>query len=263
MYLIKFIAFFLVWFLTSTSTYACSCKLYRVEDIANQNNRVLTKLKIVHTTLLERLTNIRSTSSSPSNYKVEVLENIKGTYPYDYLDVNDRTSEGSCGVDVSKISELYVINTTSTDKVTSHVASVCNIVSQKFAESVRSYMKQPRLELQSVDVKKWTRIYEDKTTFTYADSKNIKHDEHGSYIWLLLNAKADSKEVFSESAKSKKINIQFACKEKKFNVVAEHEFSDYNANGFVVSSKNFAKYESYEWLDIDANYTKIMKITCK
>jgi len=115
MYLIKFIAFFLVWFLTSTSTYACSCKQYRVEDIANQNNRVLTKLKIVHTTLLERLTNIRSTSSSPSTYKVEVLENIKGTYPYDYLDVNDRTSEGSCGVDVSKISELYVINTTSTD----------------------------------------------------------------------------------------------------------------------------------------------------
>ena len=239
----------LVLFMFSTSAYACSCRQSRVEEIANQNNLLLTKIQI-----LQR---------SSSTHKVKVLEDIKGNYPYDYIDVNEGvTNNGSCGVTIRENSEIYVVNEV-INKKTSHDANVCNIVSQQFAESVKSYIKQPKLELQSVDVKKWVRIFSDKSAIVYADSKHIRKDEYGSYIWVLVNKTQIPNDNFTDSVKSKKIQLQFACKEMKYNIVAKHEFSDYNANGFVVKSRDYAKYDSYEWLDVGANYAKVMALACK
>lgn len=239
----------LVLIMYSTSAYACSCRQSRVEEIANQNNLLLTKIQI-----LQR---------SSSTHKVKVLEDIKGNYPYEYIDVNeDVTRNGSCGVTLRENSEIYVVNEV-IDKKTSHDANVCNIVSQKFAESVKSYMKQPKLELQSVDVNKWVRIFNDKSAIGYADSKHIRKDEYGSYIWVLVNKTKIANDNFTDSAKSQKLHLQFACKEKKYNIVAKHEFSEYNANGFVVKSRDYAKYDRYEWLDVDANYAKVMALACK
>ena len=239
----------LVLFMFSTSAYACSCRQSRVEEIANQNNLLLTKIQI-----LQR---------SSSTHKVKVLEDIKGNYPYDYIDVNEGvTNNGSCGVTIKENSEIYVVNEV-INKMTSHDANVCNIVSQQFAESVKSYIKQPKLELQSVDVTKWVRIFNDKSAIGYADSQHIRKDEYGSYIWVLVNKTQIPNDNFTDSVKSKKIQLQFACKEMKYNIVAKHEFSDYNANGFVVKSRDYAKYDSYEWLDVGANYAKVMALACK
>ena len=239
----------LVLFMFSTSAYACSCRQSRVEEIANQNNLLLTKIQI-----LQR---------SSSTHKVKVLEDIKGNYPYDYIDVNEGvTNNGSCGVTIRENSEIYVVNEV-INKKTSHDANVCNIVSQQFAESVKSYIKQPKLELQSVDVTKWVRIFNDKSAIGYADSQHIRKDEYGSYIWVLVNKTQIPNDNFTDSVKSKKIQLQFACKEMKYNIVAKHEFSEYNANGFVVKSRDYAKYDSYEWLDVDANYAKVMALACK
>ena len=247
MYLIRLIV--LVLLMTSASAYACSCKKFWIEDIANQKNLLLTKIQI-----LQR---------SSSTHKVKVLEDIKGNYPYDYIDVNEGvTNNGSCGVTIKENSEIYVVNEV-INKKTSHDANVCNIVSQQFAESVKSYIKQPKLELQSVDVTKWVRIFNDKSAIGYADSQNIRKDEYGSYIWVLVNKTQIPNDNFTDSVKSKKIQLQFACKEMKYNIVAKHEFSDYNANGFVVKSRDYAKYDSYEWLDVGANYAKVMALACK
>jgi hypothetical protein len=116
-----------------SNSYACSCKKFWVEEIANQNNIVLTKLKIVQPTFLEKLKNIANLSSPTSRHKVEVLENIKGVYAYDYLDVYDNYLDWTCSVNLSSKDEIYVVNGYDTNGLLTHDADVCNLVTEEFS----------------------------------------------------------------------------------------------------------------------------------
>jgi hypothetical protein len=261
MYLIRLIV--LVLLMTSASAYACSCKKFWVEEIANQNNLVLTKLKIVQPTFLEKLKNIANLTSPTSRHKVEVLENIKGVYAYDYLDVYDNFLDWTCSVNLSSKEEIYVVNGYDTNGLLTHDADVCNLVTEEFSREVATYIKDPKVKPMNTDFSRWRFIYKDNVSETNADISNLSWDTNGAYLWLMQNSSKSNVDLFGNSAKSRLMKLQFSCKEKKMNVVTEIDYSEHRAKGYIVKFRNYSKNGIYSWMDVNDNYAKAMKIVCR
>jgi len=100
---------------------------------------------------------------------------------------------------------------------------------------------------------------------TSADIGNLSWDVNGAYIWLVQEKKGSSvgTDLFGNTAKSRKMQIQFACKDKKFNVVTEIDYSDHKESGYIVKFRNYTKNGIFHWMDVDENYAKAMRIVCR
>ena len=85
---------------------------------------------------------------------------------------------------------------------------------------------------------------------------------NGAYIWLLENRRKNVN-LYGNNAQSRQMKIQFSCKEKKMNVVTEIQYSELRAKGYIVKYRDYSKNGVYEWLDVNENYAKAMKIVCR
>ena len=257
MHFFRFIV--LVLFMFGTSAYACSCKKFWVEEIANQNNLVLTKLKINQPTILEK---IKSIASSTTRHKVEVIENIKGSYTYNYLDVYDNYLDWTCSINLSEKSTIYVVNGFDANGVLTHDADACNLVTEEFSNEVNVYMKTPKVKPMNKDSDRLRFLFQDDYAKIIADVSNLSWDVNGAYIWLLENRRKNVN-LYGNNAQSRQMKIQFSCKEKKMNVVTEIQYSELRAKGYIVKYRDYSKNGIYDWLDVNENYAKAMKIVCR
>ena len=240
----------------SSTALACSCNKSNVEAVAHTSDIVLTKLKVSTPSISERARSLLSPKSSSRTYSVQVIENYKGAYTENTISVNTNlVGSGGCGVAISYGETLNVVAYKDSEGITSNGVSVCNIVSDEFAEKVRQEIKNPNEAYKSVDSSSWLQFHKNDAQTAYADTKRVTKDEYGSYIWVLLN---DT----SANVKSQKTKLHIACKEKMFTVDHEVSFSDYNANGKVLKASNFGRHEQYQWLPLTDVYSKLLKYTC-
>lgn len=91
----------------------------------------------------------------------------------------------------------------------------------------------------------------------HANYLGVTSDSHGQYVWVLRNFADDS------GVKSKKEQLQIACKERQYNVVSRHEFRGMDASGDVISSVNLRKQGRYQWLPMKPDIDGLFSVVCK
>lgn len=240
----------------SSSALACTCNKSNVEAVAHTSEIVLTKLKVSTPSISERARSLLSSTNRSRIYSVQVIENFKGEYTENTISVNTNlVGSGGCGVAISYGETLNVVAYKDSEGITSNGVSVCNIVSDEFAEKVRKEIKNPNEAYNTVDSSSWLQFHNSNAQTLYADIKRVTKDEYGSYIWVLLN---DT----TANVKSQKTKLHIACKEKMFTIEHEVSFSDYNANGKVLNASNFGRGEQFQWLPLTDVYSKLLKYTC-
>lgn len=241
----------------ASSVMACSCKRTSTETVAYLSNYNLTKLEIQSPTLLERIAAFKTSRSDSNRLKVKVVENIKGTYEYNFVDVETNIDGGGCGVKIDYGQQVYAINFKDKNGAWSHSISVCNTVSEKFAEIVKDNIKNPSSDYKSVDKKNWSLLSTNRTQSFYADTAHVTKDELGSKIWLLMND-SDTKAV----VKSKKILVHIACHRKLYSHSHEIHFSEANARGEPLFTSHDGSTEQFLWNDITVQYEKLLRYVC-
>lgn len=237
------------------NAYGCSCRMNNAEEVAHRSDMVLTKLKISTPSITERVRSLVPSTSLSRTYAIEVIENYKGTYTSKSISANTNIGIGGCGREVFYGDTINIISRIDDKGITSDGVSVCNMVSDEFAEKVKQEIKNPNKAYDSVNTSSWTQFHKTSTQTFFADTKNVTKDEYGSYIWILMNDK-------TQKVKSEKTKLHFACKEKMFTVDHQISFSDFNANGKVLNASNFGRVEQYEWLPLTDVYSKLLKYTC-
>ncbi len=252
----KYFLFGLFLTLSAFKALACSCNKNNVEGIAHKSDIVLTKLKVSTPSIAERARSLIPSKSRSRIYSVQVIENYKGSYTENTISVDTNVvGSGGCGVTVNYGDTLNVVAYKNSEGISSNGVSVCNIVSDEFAEKVRKEIKKPNEAYNSVETNSWQQFHKSNSQTFYADTKRVTKDEYGSYIWVLMNDKA-------ANVKSQKTKIHISCKEKMFIVEHEVSFSDYNANGKVLNASNFGRQEQYQWLPLTDLYSKLLSYTC-
>jgi DNA gyrase/topoisomerase IV subunit B len=161
---------------------------------------------------------------------------------------------GGCGLTVDYGDTLNVVAYKNSEGITSNGVSVCNIVSDEFAEKVRKEIKTPNEAYISVETNSWQQFHKSNSQTFYADTKRVTKDEYGSYIWVLMND--------ATTPKSQKTRLHFACKEKMFTIEHEVSFSEFDAKGKVLTASNFGRQEQYQWLPLTDVYSKLLSYTC-
>lgn len=238
-------------FFATTNAFACSCKSTQVDEIVYTHGLGLSKIQVAEFDWIKKVRSLfNSKQEFIRTYKVKVLENYKGSIDTDYITIYGHGEDGDCGFDVGYGDVLYVI-TPINNWIIPNEVSVCNRVSQRFAEELKAELKSPSNLYDSVDTSDWTLVNKASNHSLYADTKNVTKDEYGSYIWLLLNGGMSD-------FKSHKSKIQIACKEKMFSVSHEIGFSEYNAKGNVLMTKK----KGYKWMPLTSEYSKLLKYMC-
>jgi hypothetical protein len=235
---------------------ACSCNKSDVEAVAHTSEIVLSKLKVSTPSIAERARSLIPSKNRSRIYSVQVIENIKGAYTANTISVGtNNVGSGGCGVNVDYGDTLNVVAYKDSEGITSNSVSVCNIVSDEFAEKVRNEIKTPNEAYNSVETNSWQQFHKSNSKTFYADTKRVTKDEYGSYIWVLMN---DA----SANVKSQKTRLHFACKEKMFTIEHEVSFSEFDAKGKVLTANNFGRQEQYEWLPLTDLYSRLLSYTC-
>jgi hypothetical protein len=251
------VRFFLTFFLLTAGamSFACTCNKSNVEAVAHTSDIVLTKLKVSTPSIAERARSLIPSKSRSRIYSVQVIENYKGSYTENTISVDTNiVGSGGCGLTVDYGDTLNVIAYKNSEGITSNGVSVCNIVSDEFAEKVKKEIKTPNEAYKSVDTSSWQQFYKSNSQTFYADIRRVTKDEYGPYIWVLMND--------ATTSKSQKTRLHFACKEKMFTVTHEVSFSGYNASGKVLTASNFGREEQYQWLPLTDFYSKLLSYTC-
>jgi hypothetical protein len=252
----KFILFvfsFLVF--SCSSALACTCKKSNVEAVAHTSDIVLTKLKVSTPSIADWMHSFLPTKSHSRIYSVQVVENYKDEFTSNTISVDTNiVGSGGCGVSVGYGDTLNVVAFKNSEGVTSNGVSVCNLVSDEFAEKVKAEIKNPHEAYNSVDASSWLQFHKTTSQTYYAESKRVMKDEYGSYIWVLMND--------ATTSKSQKTRLHFACKEKMFTVDHEVVFSEFDAKGKVLTANNFGRQEQYQWLPLTDVYSKLLSYTC-
>lgn len=237
------------------NAFACSCNKSNVEAVAHTSDIVLTKLKVSTPSIAERARSLMPSKSRSRIYSVQVIENYKGAYTENTISVDTNiVGSGGCGVTVDYGDTLNVVAYKNSEGITSNGVSVCNIVSDEFAEKVRKEIKTPNEAYISVETNSWQQFHKSNSQTFYADTKRVTKDEYGSYIWILLND--------ATTSKSQKTRLHFACKEKMFTIEHEVSFSEFDAKGKVLTASNFGRQEQYQWLPLTDVYSKLLSYTC-
>ena len=240
---------------TVFNAFACSCNKSNVEAVAHTSDIVLTKLKVSTPSIAQRARSLMPSKSRSRIYSVQVIENYKGAYTENTISVDTNiVGSGGCGVTVNYGDMLNVVAYKNSEGITSNGVSVCNIVSDEFAEKVRKEIKTPNEAYISVETNSWQQFHKSNSQTFYADTKRVTKDEYGSYIWVLLND--------ATTTKSQKTRLHFACKEKMFTIEHEVSFSEFDAKGKVLTASNFGRQEQYQWLPLTDVYSKLLSYTC-
>ena len=239
----------------SSVSFACSCKKSNVEAVAHTGDIVLTKLRVSAPSITERIRSLIPRKNHYRTYAVEVVENYKNEFTANAINVDTNVGGGGCGTSVAYGDTLNVVAYKNSEGVTSNYVSVCNIVSDEFAEKVRKEIKNPNEAYNSVDTSNWTQFHKTSTQTFFADTKRVTKDEYGAYIWVLVN---DT----NAKGKSQKSKIHFACKEKMFTVNHEVVFTEFDAKGNVLTASNFGRQEEYQWMPLTEVYSKLLSYTC-
>lgn len=243
-------------FATSTSANAsCSCKRPSTVEVAYLDSYSLTKVNVGSLSLTQKLENfLYRQDKFKLNVKVEA--NIKGKYDDKTIETYRKTDIGECG---SKIEgqTIFLVQSNSSDANWSNTASVCNVVSDKFAETVKNYINNPIDDFKAVNTKSWVKFQTNDSHDYYADAKNVKKDELGSLIWVLINDR-DTKAV----VKSKKLRIHIACHRKLYSVEHEIHFTAKDANGKPIYTSRNGSSEQFMWHEFSKEYDKLMAFTC-
>ena len=125
-----------------SSATACSCRHTSTETVAYSSSHSLTKLEIQRQSIFERVLNFKIFSDDIKRVKVKVLEEIKGKYEENFIDVYTKTNIGECGIKIDHGQHVYVINFKNDNGDWSNSLSVCNIVNKNFAEAVKSQISR-------------------------------------------------------------------------------------------------------------------------
>lgn len=132
----------IVYLMSSTSSaMACSCRYISTETVAYMSNYSLSKLEIKSPSIIERLASFNIFNGDIKRVKVKVIEDIKGTYKQEFLDVNINDNIGNCGINIEYGQQVYLINSKNEIGQWSHSVSVCNMVSKDFAATVKAQIK--------------------------------------------------------------------------------------------------------------------------
>lgn len=237
------------------NSFACTCKKSNVEAVAHTGDIVLTKLKVSTPSIADWARSFLPTKSQSRIYSVRVIESYKGEFASSTIIVSTNiVGSGGCGVSINYGDTLNVVAFKSSEGVTSNGVSVCNIVSDEFAEKVKAEIKSPHEAYKSVDTNSWLQFHKSTSQTYYAETKRVMTDEYGSYIWVLMND--------ATTSKSQKIRLHFACKEKMFTIDHEVVFSEFDAKGKVLTASNFGREEQYQWLPLTDMYSKLLSYTC-
>lgn len=236
------------------NAFACSCNKSNVEAVAHTSDIVLSKLKVSTPSIAERARSLVPSKRHSRIFSVQVIENYKEAFTASTISVDTNVGDGGCGAEVTYGDTLNVVAYKDSEGITSNGVSVCNIVSDEFAEKVRKEIKNPNEAYNSVDTNSWQQFHKNNSQTFYADTKRVTKDEYGSYIWVLMND--------ASTSKSHKTRLHFACKEKMFTIDQEVSFSEFDAKGKVLTASNFGRQEQYQWLPLTDVYSKLISYTC-
>lgn len=241
--------------ISSCSVFACTCKKNNVEAVAHTSEIVLTKVKVSTPSITEWARSFLPTKSNSRIYSVKVVENYKGEYTENTISVNTNiVGSGGCGVSVDYGDTLNVVAYKSSEGITSNGVSICNLVSDEFAQKVKKEIKNPNEAFSSVDTNSWHQFHKNNSQTYYAETKRVTKDEYGSYIWVLMND--------SSVMKSQRSKIHISCKEKMFIIDKEVTFNDLNAKGKIFAANNFDRQKDYQWQPLTDLYLKLLSYTC-
>lgn len=234
---------------------SCSCKRASTVEVAYLDSYSLTKLHVESPSLSKKIQNLFN-GKEKYTLNVTVEAQIKGKYESKTLETYKRTNFGECG---SKIEgqTIYLVQANISDANWSNTASVCNVVSDKFAETVRNNINHPMDDFKAVSTKTWLKFQTLGTQDYYADTKHVTRDELGSLIWVLINDKDKNAVV-----KSKKIRLHIACHRKLYSIEHEIHFNDKDANGKPIYTSRDGSSEQFMWHEFTKDYEKLMAITC-
>jgi len=221
------------------------------------NSYTLTKFEIQSPSLLERIATFKFSRAESTRLRVKVLENIKGTYEQNFVDVDTNIGDGGCGVKIDYGQQVYAINFKNKNGDWSHSISVCNTVSEKFSEIVKAHIKNPSSDYESVDKSRWLLFDSTKTQSFYADTAHVTKDELGSMLWILMNDNDKQSQV-----KSKKIRLHIACQRKLYSHNHEIHFSEYDAKGTPLFTSHDGSSEQFMWEELTKRYAKLLRYAC-
>jgi len=237
---------------------ACSCKQIGVENLVLDKRLALARIFVVTPTFTERMVSLldvlKAGFSGSRTYPVKVLEVITGQY--EATAITARASGSSdCGVDLRHGQTYYHLASPAAAGEPLQ-ASVCNLVGEDYVRQVQAYKQRPKPELSPVPPASWTEIFRDDKQTVHADYRGVTSDAYGRYIWILRNFTGDGR------IKSEKSQLQIACKDRQYNVVSRHEFSEINAGGDAISSVNLSERGSYAWRPTTSDIERLLPGVC-
>jgi hypothetical protein len=127
--------------LLASSAWGCSCRQKNIDEVANSNDIVLTKLRVNSPSLTERVRSFFEKPTFSKSYSITVLEDYKGTFTASNITASTMDGETDCSRRVSYGETLYIIAHKNSEGYTSNEVNVCNIASEKFAEEVKKEYK--------------------------------------------------------------------------------------------------------------------------
>lgn len=248
-----------------SNSYACSCRNSSVAYIGEFYSNIV-MLKVRQPTLKEHFSQIFETKKANQDktkkYKVEVLENIKGNFDFDYVETYAH-EDGNCGVDVKHGDTLYV---TYLKAPTRPYLSICNstsaLVANDFLTRVRTYIKSNKESQKPLVLSEFTTAYNDKETHGLVNYKTKIVEDKYVTLWLLTNFKKNKEE---QDYKSIKTQVKISCEHKKYNINSIYYYAEFNATGKLVDIAENEAEEFYEWKDIAKGFplASVMKQVCK
>jgi hypothetical protein len=241
--------------LTAGAASACSCGQVGVENLVLDKRLSLARIVVMPPSFTERVVSLLDLFKPERTYAIKVVEVITGQYEATAIKARSSGST-DCGVDL-RHGETYYHIASPRDAGGDTNASVCNLVSEEYVRQVKAYKQRPKPELSPVPPGSWSEVFRDGKQTVLADYRSLTSDSHGQYIWTLRNFADDS------GVKSKKEQLQIACKERQYNVVSRHEFSGMDASGDVISSVNLRKQGRYKWLPIKPDINGLFPVVCK
>lgn len=242
--------------LTSSLAIACSCKKETVEDVAHLDRLSLIKMKIRTPSVTERVNELFSAKQKNKNLNVQILDNFKGAYPYNVINVlTDKDDD--CSVKFKYGDDINVIirkddfgNTKSNATITS-----CDIVSDEFTFKVKAEKQSPKISYASVNTDTWLNLGRADSRTFFADTRTVKKDANGAYIWVLMNDAASR-------IQSQKQLMHVSCADRKFAIDVKIQFSQANAMGSVLYIESTNNHTKHEWANLTNLYSKLLAHTC-
>jgi hypothetical protein len=241
--------------LTVGSASACSCGQVGVENLVLDKRLSLAKIVVMPPSFTERVASVLDLFKAERTYAVKVVEVITGRFDATAIKVRPSGST-DCGFSL-RYGETYHLRVSSAAAGEPLRVSVCDLVDAEYVRQVKAYKRRPKPELSPVPPGSWTEVFRDGKQTVHANYLGVTSDSHGQYIWILRNFADDS------GVKSKKEQLQIACKERQYNVVSHHEFSGMDASGDVISSVNLRKQGRYQWLPMKPDIDGLFPIVCK